>query len=59
MKAPAEKAKMPHQSGNLNNLTGCCPNRNPFEQSLKRFCQQIFAQWKISDVNYLSPQGEF
>ncbi len=40
-------------------FTGCCPNRNPFERSLKRFCQQILAKWKISDVNCLSPKGEF
>ena len=40
-------------------LTGCCPNGNPFERSLKRFCQQILAKWKISDVNCLSPKGEF
>ena len=31
-------------------LTGCCPNGNP---------KQILAKWKISDVNCLSPKGEF
>jgi hypothetical protein len=40
-------------------LTGCCPNGDLFERSLKRFCKQILAKRKISDVNCLSPKGEF
>ena len=30
---------------------GYCPNGNPFERSLKPFCQQILVRPKICDVN--------
>ena len=52
-----EKAGLDPEKGQKQ--TGCCPNGNPFERSLKGFCQQILVKRKISDVNCVRPKGEF
>jgi len=31
----------------------------PLSDHQNVFCEQILAKWKISDVNCLSPKGEF